>query len=216
MRSSDPRSTFLTDRDTANSFAQRFRRRLQRRPGPCQPARRRQRSRCRRSRSVSARYCGDEPLPEKSGRPDADHADRPGSARHRCTGQPALQRRGDPTVFAWRRWQRLPGESRPVRQLALLQPRRRCGRNRLPHRSTTGEPFVQVAGAVGNSRRETVGQDNFIPAANGIKTLAQSHQNDAEQAALVASQAEQGVAGAPGLGSLPPPQCRPIEVPRFS
>ena len=67
----------------------------------------------------------------------------------------------------------------------------------------TGEQFVQVPGADGASRRETVGQDNFIPAANGIKALAQSHQNDAEQAGLAAGQAEQGVAGAPGLGSLP-------------
>ena len=61
---------------------------------------------------------------------------------------------------------------------------------------------MQVPGADGTSRRETVGQDNFIPAANGIKALAQSHQQDAEQASQVASQAEQGVASADGYGSL--------------
>ncbi len=65
----------------------------------------------------------------------------------------------------------------------------------------TGEQFVPVSGADGGSRRETIGQNHFIPAANAIKAAQQGHQADAEAAGQTADEAEQGVAGAGGLGS---------------
>ena len=68
----------------------------------------------------------------------------------------------------------------------------------------TGEKYVVTpTAAPGQSKRVVIGQDPYVPAANTIKALAQSHQQDAEQAGLAASQAEQGVAGAPGYGSYP-------------
>ena len=58
----------------------------------------------------------------------------------------------------------------------------------------TGEKYVVTpTAAAGQSKRVVIGQNHYIPAANTIKALAQSHQDDAQQASQAVAQAQEGV-----------------------
>ncbi len=66
-----------------------------------------------------------------------------------------------------------------------------------------GTRFVQVPNGNGGSRRVVIGQDPFVPVINSLKCQLQGNQDDHQQATLQDAQAQNGVAGAPGLGSTP-------------
>ena len=71
------------------------------------------------------------------------------------------------------------------------------------HTANTGSQFVQVPAGNGQSRRVVIGQDNHVATSYALGQQIQGSQNDAEQASLTASQAQEGVAGAGGFGALP-------------
>lgn len=64
-----------------------------------------------------------------------------------------------------------------------------------------GSKFVVTPDGQGGSRRVVIGHDHSVVAANDLTGIIQSHQANAQQAGLAADQAEQGTAGAQGLGS---------------